>query len=370
MNAPIDITVAIPVYNADIYIADTLRSALEQDFTGTYEIIIVDDHGTDRSMERVAELQRTHPRGHLLRIIRPEHNIGQAKGRAMALQAAKGLYFFMMDADDLIVPQTLSHLYGLQQKHDADFVWGSNASGVEPAQRFVFEDAVLKDNRSIQTYWFGHYLRSIWNILFKTNFLKTCQFVIDDESPKLGEDVYLALQAVQKAQKAVFSSRVSYLYRCYSNSVAGQAFKKENRKEWDIWVHLTENYMCPMVWPADQKGEVVCQAEKLKHTVWFSITFIEAILSAKGWRVNKEMKPYIKRLKTFPIPGSVFLVMKRISRLPSYRLKAVVLYGLCHLPTWALVRYLKRRHKELSSEFASYNGNRPDWAQTMMAYYC
>ena len=352
-----------------IYIADTICSVLEQDFTGTYEIIIIDDHGTDRSMEVVAELQRTHPRGGLIRVIRPEHNIGQGKGRAMALQQAKGRYFFMMDADDLIVSQTLSHLYGLQQKYDVDFVWGSYAFGLEPSQCFTFEDAVLKDNYSIQTYWFGHYLRAIWNILFKTNFLKTCQFAIDDESPKLGEDVYLALQVVQKAQKAVFSSRVSYLYRRYSNSVAGQAFKKENRKEWDIWVRLTECYMHPMVWPTATQGEVVCQAEKLKHTVWFSITFIEAILSAKDWCVNKEMKPYIRKLKTFPIPGHAFLVMKRILFLPSYRLKAMMLYGLCHLPIWALVRYLKRRHKRLSNEFASYDGSRPDWAQTMLACY-
>lgn len=369
MNEQIDITVAIPVYNADIYIADTVRSVLEQDFTGTYEIIIIDDHGTDRSMEVVAELQHNHPRGGLIRVIRPEHNIGQGKGRAMALQQAKGRYFFMLDADDLIVPQTLSHLYDLQQKHDADVVWGSHAFGLEPSQCFVFEDAVLKDNRSVQTHWFNHHLYTIWNVLYRTNFLKTCQFVIDD-APMFGvEDVFLSLQVVQKAKRAVFSSRITYMYRRYQNSVSAQAvYKKVNPKEWDGWARLVEGYMRPMAWPADQKGEVVCQEKKIKRTAWQALTFIEAILCANNWRVSEESKPYIKRLKVFPIPGHSFLVMKGIFALPSYHLTAMMLYGLYHLPMWALVRYLKRRYKKLSA-FAAYDGSRPDWAQTMLACY-
>ncbi|MDE5743549.1 MAG: glycosyltransferase family 2 protein, partial [Bacteroidales bacterium] len=69
-----DITVAIPVYNAEIYIDSALRSVLEQDFEGEYEIIVIDDHGTDHSMEKVSALQNTQPRGHLIRIIRPERN--------------------------------------------------------------------------------------------------------------------------------------------------------------------------------------------------------------------------------------------------------------------------------------------------------
>lgn len=371
MNKQIDITVAIPVYNADLYVADTIRSVLEQDFTGTYEIIIIDDHGTDRSMEVVAELQRTHPRGGLIRVIRPEHNIGQGKGRVMALQAAKGQYFFMMDDDDLLLPHTLSHLYDLQQKHAADLVWGSTAYGTDASHRYAFDDVVLKNNQSVQEYWFSHYCYMVWNILYKTEFLKTCQFTINDGSMHGIEDAYVMLQVVQKATKVVFSSRITYLYRRYQNSSGGQVVHKKNVdfRIWDTWIHYIEDYMRPMAWPTECENKVVCRAEKFKRTAWQSIMFIGYMFRSNGWRISKEMKPYIKRLKVYPIPGHVFLVMKRIFNLPSYRLGAVKLYVLYHFPLCALKFYLRMWYKKQARVSASYNGSRPDWAQTMLACY-
>lgn len=56
------VTLAMPVYNVEKYVERALLSALNQTFD-SIEFLIVDDKGTDRSMEIVSEIVSTHPRG-------------------------------------------------------------------------------------------------------------------------------------------------------------------------------------------------------------------------------------------------------------------------------------------------------------------
>ena len=57
-----EVTIGIPVFQAVDYIEATLLSALRQTY-GSIEILIVDDRGTDGTIEIVERLQREHPRG-------------------------------------------------------------------------------------------------------------------------------------------------------------------------------------------------------------------------------------------------------------------------------------------------------------------
>lgn len=54
------VTVGIPVFNVEKYVEKALISALEQDFVLPYEILVVDDCGTDSSMDIVRHIVKTH----------------------------------------------------------------------------------------------------------------------------------------------------------------------------------------------------------------------------------------------------------------------------------------------------------------------
>ena len=54
-----EVTIGIPVYNAEKYIRQTMNSALSQSFD-SIEFLICDDCGTDRSMDIVREYQQSH----------------------------------------------------------------------------------------------------------------------------------------------------------------------------------------------------------------------------------------------------------------------------------------------------------------------
>lgn len=94
------VSIIIPVYNADKYIADTVRSALNQTYKN-FEILIIDDATQDRSIEICQQF--TDPR---IKIIR-QQNRGLAGARNTGIRHAQGEYLAFLDADDLWLPEKL-----------------------------------------------------------------------------------------------------------------------------------------------------------------------------------------------------------------------------------------------------------------------
>ena len=92
------ISVIIPIFNVERYIADCLSSVVTQSLCDI-EIICIDDCSTDNSMGIVQELAARDARIHILR---HERNRGQGPGRNTGLGVATGEYIFFLDSDDLI----------------------------------------------------------------------------------------------------------------------------------------------------------------------------------------------------------------------------------------------------------------------------
>ena len=90
------ISVIIPCYNQEKYIADCLESVLAQTFED-YEAIVVDDGSTDNSIKIVEEYQK---KSNKIRLIRQE-NQGVVTARNNAIKQAKGKYIYPLDADDI-----------------------------------------------------------------------------------------------------------------------------------------------------------------------------------------------------------------------------------------------------------------------------
>ena len=89
------ISIIIPVYNAENYIADTIENIKQQTYKN-YEIILVDDKSSDNSLEVMKKYSCNN-----IRIIALHKNKGPAIARNVGIKVAKGRYICFQDADDL-----------------------------------------------------------------------------------------------------------------------------------------------------------------------------------------------------------------------------------------------------------------------------
>lgn len=99
------VTVFMPVYNAERYVADAINSILVQTFKD-FSLIIIDDGSTDNSL---AEIRRAVGRDPRCKVTSRE-NKGIVVTRNEGLRETFGEYLFLMDADDI------SHLTRLAEQ--------------------------------------------------------------------------------------------------------------------------------------------------------------------------------------------------------------------------------------------------------------
>ncbi len=94
------VSVIIPVYGVENYIATTLQSVLEQTYKN-FEILIIDDATPDKSIEICQQFT-----DHRIKIIHQE-NRGLAGARNTGIRHAQGEYLAFLDGDDLWLPEKL-----------------------------------------------------------------------------------------------------------------------------------------------------------------------------------------------------------------------------------------------------------------------
>lgn len=147
MNEQPSVTVLMPVYNCENYIAEAIRSVLNQVYTD-FEFLIVNDGSTDTTAKIISSFKDER-----IRVI----DLGSNKGIAVALNAgllqAKGKYIARFDADDVCFPRRLSIQFGFLVAHEDYVVAGSNAEYINQRGEHLFHfkclaysDVELKKN--------------------------------------------------------------------------------------------------------------------------------------------------------------------------------------------------------------------------------
>jgi len=101
LNQPL-VSVIIPAYNAEQFIAKTLESVLSQTYQNL-EILVVDDGSTDTTAEIIKSFAQKDRRISLLQ----QSNAGVAAARNLAIEKSKGEYIAPIDADDIWYPPNL-----------------------------------------------------------------------------------------------------------------------------------------------------------------------------------------------------------------------------------------------------------------------
>lgn len=120
MNKEYLLSIIVPVYNLEKYIARCIDSLLEQGLTpNEYEIIIIDDGSTDNSLS----ICRNYEKQHQNITVRSQSNKGPGLARNLGLDLAQGEYIYMVDGDDYLIPNGLSFICGnFIHLHDFDLI--------------------------------------------------------------------------------------------------------------------------------------------------------------------------------------------------------------------------------------------------------
>lgn len=114
------LSVIVPIYGVEKYIARCAKSVLEQTYVET-ELIFVDDASPDKSMSILRDLLVRYPQCQTI-ILRHATNRGLAAARRTGIEAATGEYIVSLDGDDYLLPNALELLAAEAQKTNADLV--------------------------------------------------------------------------------------------------------------------------------------------------------------------------------------------------------------------------------------------------------
>lgn len=166
------LSIIIPAYNVEDYIERCLKSLiLPTCYIGKYEILVVDDGSTDKTVQRIETYVLRDPN---IKLIRQE-NSGVSVARNKGVAEAGGKYVTFVDADDWVssegLQQVLNHLEN-DGNGDADilvlrsFIVGGNE--MYPWSQILKNGENLSGSDVFQE---GYTRGSVWGSLYKRNFL-------------------------------------------------------------------------------------------------------------------------------------------------------------------------------------------------------
>jgi len=116
----IQLSIIVPIYNVEQYIAQCLDSVYHQDIPEEeYEVICVNDMSPDNSRDTVIAYQKVHANLHLI-----DHDINKKLGgaRNTGMRAARGKYILFLDSDDMLKPKCLQQLIAEMESQQDDYI--------------------------------------------------------------------------------------------------------------------------------------------------------------------------------------------------------------------------------------------------------
>lgn len=144
------VSVIIPVYNAEKFVEQAVRSALALEETG--EVILVEDASPDNALEICMRLEKENSKVKLYRHANGE-NRGAGASRNLGISKATCDYISFLDADDYFLPNRFMKAKDVFIKHpDADFTFGASQ----------FEDDFFQKNNKIRTLSGEHRKRAVF----------------------------------------------------------------------------------------------------------------------------------------------------------------------------------------------------------------
>ena len=216
-----EVTIAIPVYNVEKYVEKSILSALNQTFN-SIEYLIIDDKGTDRSIDIVKNIVKKHPRGNHVRIVDHIVNKGTGATKNSAIKEARGRYLYFMDSDDTIHPQCISKLYHIAEKNKVQIVASSHNTCDERGKIISInrlKQHFTEGEQLIDYYRNNHFFVYTWNKLYDIKYLRDNN--IRCIPHHLCEDVFFTFQIISTCKSFYIYNGATYDYLMNPNSLMG-----------------------------------------------------------------------------------------------------------------------------------------------------
>lgn len=236
------ISIIVPVYNAEAYVLDALGS-LEQQTLGFshLQVLLVNDHSTDGSAALLAEWAAGKPNVTLLEMPGPAPSGGAAWPRNYALPHVQAPYVMFLDNDDFFAPDGCAALYRAAERSGADLVMG-----------YYRETAMDKTPLQEKQHWCGTLTQDtlfqlpqdmpgvmevvglFWCKLYRTAIIKEHQL----QFPPLihTEDTIFFLRYLRCCKTALYTDQLVYNFRLRDTSVShtmGVAYLRTTTEGYD-----------------------------------------------------------------------------------------------------------------------------------------
>lgn len=207
----IDISIIVPIYNAEKYLNKCIKSLINQT-KENLEFILVNDGSTDSSEEIIKSYKDKR-----IKYFKNK-NQGIGKTRNFGMKKATGKYIMFLDSDDYLATNACEELFSKAEKDNLDLVINNFYRVEEETEKKVeviipeFKNTTLKDNKRLLL----DVNLAPWNKLYKRELLKKnkIQFVEDLKY----EDAPFVVEAMDKAKKIGYIKKFLNYYVIHKNS--------------------------------------------------------------------------------------------------------------------------------------------------------
>ncbi|TDW13957.1 glycosyltransferase involved in cell wall biosynthesis [Breznakia blatticola] len=266
-----DVSVIIPVYNAELYIARCVDSLLNQKTQYSYEIICVDDGSTDNSAQILMKYNG------MIRVILSENN-GPGHARNLAVNNSNSTYLMFVDADDYVSDDFIEmHMTALKETN-SDICISDFYRVTQDKKKYVskgkykiylkgqFQEVLLMEfhsvNKAIKRSVFINYPE---NIFF--------------------EDMVAMSESILNANKIVKIEKAGYYYNCVENSTTNTL----SDKIYDIY------YATMMMEPSFVRNGYSQEIEYL-FVNGILVDLCIKLIKAKGIKAKQEVYEYLNEV--------------------------------------------------------------------------
>ena len=294
MNYPL-VSIIVPVYNAEKYLAQCLDSLVAQNYE-SIEVICVNDGSTDESLNIIKSYQAQDERIYCI----DKLNQGVSAARNDALQAANGQLMMFVDADDWIESETVATAVNTLLETDSDVVmwpYVSEKQGRSDAKSIFPEDIVFQAsevpnklqrrfigllNEELEHPELADSLCTVWGKLYRAEIIRDILF-IDLKEIGTYEDGFFNLEAFGKVKKATYINQPMYHYRRTNVSSQTSVYREKLFSQWMYLFDLMQDYI-------DRNHLNEDYQEALRNRIALSIVGLGLNISSSGMSKKEKIK--------------------------------------------------------------------------------
>ena len=206
------ISICVPVYGVEQYIADCARSLFEQTYENL-EYVFVDDCTEDDSISILNQVVKNYPKRQAqVKILTHTSNQGLAVARRTSIENATGEYLTCVDSDDTIALDMIEMMYRIATASEADIV----VSGCD----------ILFDQSTDKLFYLHSFFQdklpfSAWGKLFHKS-LFADSHVFTPKGLDYGEDRLMSLKMLLRSKKVACIPNQFYNYRQREMSITSR----------------------------------------------------------------------------------------------------------------------------------------------------